>query len=261
MVTILNDNANTPDVSQFLTDFQEKADIFKGYCDQYMREEITIDAITRHLSEATAEAEMYFAEHSFNMSIEQLQQYGMIQQQLENMTFSMFQTEVARNKDVIHSAIKNGEYFIVNLSFKTVASTLHMMYVKQKIKTEQNKAMAELEEERSLAQGMIKVLKAIEANIKPDLVSESEYAKVQKAFTIYVRYFRDVEDQPVKSASNDRVISLLEEHLKHIQELHYGGDPESANNHIHACYAVLQEIADTEQLLRLQEITNSVRVT
>ena len=82
------------------------------------------------------------------MSIEQLQQYGMIQQQLEQMTFSMFQTEVTRNRDVIYQAIRNGEYFIANLSFKTVSSNLHMMYMKQKIKTDQNKAQQELEDEQ-----------------------------------------------------------------------------------------------------------------
>ncbi len=64
--------------------------------------------ITRHLSEASADAESFFAEQSHRMDLEQLQRYAMLQNQLDSLTVQVFETEIAHNQKVINEAWSPG---------------------------------------------------------------------------------------------------------------------------------------------------------
>lgn len=240
-------------IDQFLSDFSQRCVEFGYYCDQYMRGEIGISDITRHLSEATADAEMLFGEYSFSMTIEQLQRYGVIQNSLDSMTYKLFETEIERNKKVILEALKNGEYFIIGLTYNTIKSSIYMMHSKKKIKTEQEAMLAELEREQEATQAMIKVLKAIEAVIKVEHIHQVDYAKIQKALEIYINYFRNAEQVPTKSAADERVFNLFGEHVEFLVQHDFAGDKTSAALHIAKCTGILQVLAHTdEQRKRLE---------
>ena len=232
------------DVEKFLDEFNQKCVGFGYYCDQYMREEIGIGDITRHLSEATADAEVFFGENSFSMSMEQLQRYGVIQKTLDNMTSQLFETEIKRNKTVVPEALKNGEYFIVNLTYNSIKSSLYMVYSKSKIKTDQNQAVTSLEQEQEATQSMIKVLKAIESTIKIDSVAQINYPKIQKALDIYVNYF-STTTVSTKPACDERVFRIFDEHVTFLIEHDYGGNQGSFIAHIAICCDILRKIAQT----------------
>jgi hypothetical protein len=238
--------ANAAEVDRFLEDFNQKCVEFGYYCDQYMREEINIGDITRHLSEATADAEMYFAENSFNMNLDQLQRYGVIQKTLDNMTVQLFETEIKRNKTVINEALKNGEYFIVGLTYNSVKSSVYMMYSKQKIKTEQNQKLSELEQEQEATQSMIKVLKAVESTVHVDTLAQVDYQRVQKALEIYVNYFKNAAHVATKAACDERLIRLFGKHVEFMKNNDFGGDKATAAMHFALCCDTLQALAQTE---------------
>ncbi|PIQ28333.1 hypothetical protein COW36_04135 [bacterium (Candidatus Blackallbacteria) CG17_big_fil_post_rev_8_21_14_2_50_48_46] len=248
-------------VDKFLSEFSQKCVEFGYYCDQYMRNEIGIGDITRHLSEATADAEMQFAEYSFSMSMEQLQRYGVIQNSLDTMTFKLFETEIERNKEVVLEALKHGEYFIIGLTYNSIKSSVYMMNSKKKIKTEQEQMLAELEREQEATQGMVKVLKAIESVIKVENVAQVDFAKIQKALEIYVNYFRNAEHVHTKPASDERVFILFGEHVDFLAENNFAGDKTNAAMHIGKCTGILQLLAHTdEQKMRLdiwRQVVNS----
>lgn len=240
-------------IDKFLTDFSQRCVEFGYYCDQYMRNEIGIGDITRHLSEATADAEMLFGEYSFSMSMEQLQRYGVIQHSLDTMTFKLFETEIERNKEVILEALKHGEYFIIGLTYNSIKSSIYMMNSKKKIKTDQERMLAELEREQEATQGMVKVLKAIESVIKVEQISQVDFTKIQKALEIYVNYFRNAEQVHTKPASDERVFILFGEHVDFLVHHDFAGDKASAALHIAKCTGILQLLAHTdEQRKRLE---------
>lgn len=233
-------------VELFLDSFNQKCVEFGYYCDQYMREEIGIGDITRHLSEATAEAEVFFGENSFAMSLEQLQRYGVIQKTLDNMTSQLFETEIKRNKKTVLEALKNGEYFIVKLTYNSIKSSVYMMYSKAKIKTEQESAISALEQEQEATQSMIKVLKAIESTVKVDTVEQVDYQKIQKALEIYINYFKNAT-VVTKLACDERVFRLFDEHVAFLIENDYGGDQGVFVAHVALCSDTLQQIAKSPE--------------
>jgi len=248
--------ADPVEVDKFLEEFNQKCVEFGYYCDQYMREEINIGDITRHLSEATAEAEMYFAEKSLNMSLEQLQRYGVIQKTLDNMTVQLFETEIKRSKGVLGEALKHGEYFIVGLTYNSIKSSVYMMYSKQKIKTEQNQKLSELEQEQEATQSMIKVLKAVESTIKVETIAQIDYSRVQKALEIFVNYFKNA-NVPTKAACDERLFLLFGEHVQFLQSHDFGGDKATAGMHFLICCDTLQQLAQTDdQKARLNQWRN-----
>ncbi|MEZ0373117.1 MAG: hypothetical protein ACAI44_28760 [Candidatus Sericytochromatia bacterium] len=216
-----------------------------------MREEIGIGDITRHLSEATAEAEMFFGEHSFFMNLDQLQRYGVIQKTLDNMTSQLFETEIKRNRKIILEALKNGEYFIVGLTYNSIKSSIYMMYSKQKIKTEQDQKLGELEREQEATQVMIKVLKAIEAVIKIEDLTQVDNHKIQKALEIYVNYFKNAEKVDSKPACDDRVFKLFDEHVEFLRSMGFGGEPSKASVHFSICCDTLQPLAHNDRQLAM----------
>lgn len=238
-------------IEKFLEEFNQKCVEFGYYCDQYMREELGIGDITRHLSEATADAEMFFADHSFFMNLEQLQRYGMIQKTLDNMTSQLFETEIKRNRKMILEALKNGEYFIVGLTFNSIKSSIYMTFSKNKIKTEQEEKLSELEREQEATQTMIKVLKAIEAVIKVDDLAHIDYHKIQKALEIYVNYFKNAEQVPAKPACDERVFKLFDEHVDFLRNMGFGGDSATASVHFSICCDTLQPLAHSERQLAM----------
>lgn len=239
------------EIEKFLDGFNQKCVEFGYFCDQYMREEIGIGDITRHLSEATADAEMFFAEHSFFMNLEQLQRYGTIQKTIDNMTSQLFETEIKRNRKIITEALRNGEYFIVGLTYNSIKSSLYMMYSKHKIKTELDQKLAELEKELEATQTMIKVLKAIEAVIKIDDISQLDYHKIQKALEIYANYFKKAEDVDTKPACDERVFKLFEEHVEFLRNMGFGGDAASASVHFAISCDTLQPLAHNDRQLAM----------
>ncbi|MGV3524749.1 MAG: hypothetical protein ACO1RX_11005 [Candidatus Sericytochromatia bacterium] len=242
--------ADSAEIEKFLDEFNQHCVEFGYYCDQYMREELGIGDITRHLSEATADAEMFFGENSFSMTMEQLQRYGMIQKTLDNMTVQLFETEIKRNRKIVLEAIKNGEYFIVGLTFNSIKSSIYMMYSKQKIKTEQEQKLAELEQDQEATQSMIKVLKAIESTVKVNQFAQLDYQKIQKALEIYVNYFRNAHHVAAKSACDERVFRLFNEHVEFLRSQGFGGDMATAAVHFSICCDTLRPLAQSPSQLQ-----------
>lgn len=243
--------ADAADIDKFLVDFNQKCVEFGFFCDQYMREEIGIGDITRHLSEATAEAEVFFGEKSHLMNMEQLQRYGVIQKTLDNMTTQLFETEIKRNRKVISEALRNGEYFIIGLTFNSIKSSIYMLYSKQKIKTEQEQKLGELERELEATQVMIKVLKAIEAVIKIEDIAQMDYHKIQKALEIYVNYFKNAEQVQTKQWCDERVFKLFDEHVEFLRSMGFAGDNSTASVHFSICCDTLQPLAATDRQLAM----------
>lgn len=234
------------EIERFLDDFNQKCVEFGYYCDQYMREEINIGDITRHFSAATADAEAYFAENSFSMNMEQLQRYGVIQKTLDNMTTELFETEIKRNREVVYEALKNGEYFITGLTYNSIKSSIYMMYSKQKIKTEQNERLGALEAEQEATQGMIKVLKAVGSTVQIDSPEQMDFQRIQKAFEIYINYFRNASNIATKPYADERLFRLLGEHVEFLKKHDFAGDKPSAVVHLSICCDTLQPLAQTD---------------
>jgi len=239
----MSPSAASPEIDQFLDTFEQSCKSFAHYCDQYMRQELGISDITRHLSEATADAEFKFGEYSFQMNMQQLQRYGTTQAMLDNLTFQLFDTEIKRNHAIIHDAIKNGEYFIIGLTFNSIKSSIFMMYSKQKIKTEQERRLGAFEQEFEATQVRIKVLKALESVINVDDFAKLDYFKIQKALEIYVNYFGKAEPLATGPACDQRVFNLFEQHVEYLRHMGFGGDQAMASVHISLCCDTLQQIA------------------
>lgn len=237
--------ADPEKVEKFLDDFNQKCVEFGYFCDRYMREEIGIGDITRHLSEATADAELKFGEYSLSMTLEQLQRYGVVQNTLDNMTIQLFETEIKRNRYVISEAIKNGEYFIIGLTYNSIKSSIYMMYSKNKIKIDQDRALSELEQELEATQSMIKVLKAIEATIKVQRFEDINFQKIQKALDIYANYFKNAV-VVTKAYCDERIFRVFDDHVEFLRNNGFGGDAMTAGVHLSICCDSLQSLAKTD---------------
>lgn len=233
-------------IEGFLNEFNQKCVEFGYYCDQYMRQEIGIDDITRHLSTATAEAESSFFEYSLNMNMEQLQRYGVIQKTLDNMTVQLFDTEIKRSRKTILAAIANGEYFIVRITYNAIQSSIYMMFSKNKIKTDQEQALKALEQEQEATNTLIKVLKAIESTLQADTFEDVNFEKIQKALDIYVNYFKGSKAQ-TKPACDERVFKIFDAHAAFLKAHNFGNDAMTSGMHLSLCSDSLQPLAITPE--------------
>lgn len=210
------------EIDRFLADFDQRCLAFGRACDSYMRDELGIGDITRQLSEATADAEQFFSEQSFYMNMEQLQRYGSIQKVFDNLTFELFETEIERNRKVIHDALIHGDYFIIKLTYNSIKSSIYMMYAKHKIKVEQEARLAALEIESEATQAMIKVLKALESVLTPGAQPGDE--RILKAVDIYASYFRQAGEIVTRAACDERLFRLFEAHMDELARHATGGE-------------------------------------
>ena len=233
-------------IENFLEDFNQKCVEFGYYCDQYMRQEIGIDDITRQLATATAEAESSFMQHSINMNMDQLQRYGVIQKTLDNMTVQLFETEIQRSEETIRAALKNGEYFIVRITYNAIQSSIYMKFSKNKIKTDQEQALKNLEQEQEATNTMIKVLKAIESAVRVDTYEDLNFEKIQKALDIFVNYFKN-STVATKAACDNRLFVIVDEHTEFLKAHNFGGDAMTVGMHLSLCSDTLQPLANTPQ--------------
>ncbi|MEZ0369765.1 MAG: hypothetical protein ACAI44_11830 [Candidatus Sericytochromatia bacterium] len=231
------------EVDAFLDDFALKADSFRRACEQYQHGEISIADITRHLSEATADAEFFFSEHSQLMGMEQLQRYGTIQALLDKLTVQVFEAEITHNQEVILQAIENGDYFIVNMTYNAIKSSIYMICSKQKIKTQQDKMLTQNQQELETAQTFIKVLKALESVIRTEPATPNDWPKIEKALAIYVDYFSHAEPMSLKQASDQRVFVLYAEHVNQLEK----HQPPGWFEHFSSCKAQLLRLASSPE--------------
>ena len=122
------DSLNPDYIEDFLESFSHKCVEFGYYCDQYMREEINLGEITRKLSEATGEGEGFFGANHAMMTPQQFHRFEVMQRSLDQMTTQLIETEIKRNKQIIQEALSKGEYFIVNITFNSIHSSIYMAY-------------------------------------------------------------------------------------------------------------------------------------
>ncbi len=254
-------NQHVLDVNNFLTEFGQKCVEFGYYFDQYMRREVDLGEITRRLSEATADAEYFYSQNGAIMTPEQSQRYQVMQITLDSMTTSLIETEIKRNRDVIEAALKNGEYFIVNITYNSISSSIYMIYSNPNSKQSQDRdqQVAVVKQEQEVTAGLIRVLKAIEARIKPDEINDIEYKKLQKAFEIYVEYFKQVAQNSTKAACDMRATLLLEEHVLFLQGRGFYGGRQQAYAHVCMCAEYLSRLQDPAIDEKLEEIKDVVR--
>ncbi len=221
--------ANAPssvDVDAFLNTFSQRCVAFGYYCDQYMRQEINLGEITRHMSEATGEGEAFFDEHHAYMSPEAVYRYQVMQKTLDDMATSLIETEVQRNREVIQEAMQNGEYFIVNITFNSIHSSIYMVYNSpgERQKMERDHKLALLQEEQELTQALMKVLKVIDQKNKPVSLDPEEFQKLHKTLHIYVEYFKKVDYPDIKKASDNRVLRQMTACVEHFESNGYFGN-------------------------------------
>jgi hypothetical protein len=248
-------------IDVFLDNFSHKCVEFGYYCDQYMREEINLGQITHKLSEATGEGESFFSVNHAMMTPQQYHRFETMQRSLDQMTVQLIETEIRRNRHTVEEAIRNGEYFLVNITQNSIQSSIYIAYnnPSEHSRRERDARLAELQQERELAQALIKVLKVIEAKIAVESYNEQEYHKIQKAFQIYVEYFKNTPRQSLKQAADRRAIRLLEQHVAQIEAQKFGGDRRLSLQHVSACAALLNPIADAEERMRLENLRERVR--
>lgn len=235
-------------VEDFLLEFSKKCVEFGYYCDQYMREEINLGEITRRMSEATAEGESFFMTHHAMMTPEQVYRYQVMQKTLDEMTTNLIETEIKRNKQIIREALRKGEYFIVNITYNSIHSSIYMVYSSpgENQRSERDSKLASLQQEQELTQALMKVLKVIEQKIQPEIFDEFEYRKLYKAFQIYVEYFKRVERTPIKQACDERVSLLYCQLADYIEEHDYFGDRHEAFKQMHLYAETLREALPSE---------------
>ncbi len=240
----IDNNSHQPTedvVDDFLQSFGQKCVGFGYFCDQYMREEINLGEITRRLSEATGEGESFFGAHHAMMTPQQVYRYQTMQQTLDSMTTDLIETEIKRNYSVIQEALRKGEYFIVNITFNSIHSSIYMAYsAPGQSHKERDQKLAVLQQQQELAQALMKVLKVIDQKIKPEAFDALEYRKVLKAFQIYIEYFKPVERNDIKAACDDRVLSQFKAMLAYLETHRYFGDRNLAHKQILEQVSVLR---------------------
>lgn len=245
-------------VEEFLLEFSKKCVEFGYYCDQYMREEINLGEITRRMSEATAEGESFYATHHAMMTPEQVYRYQVMQQTLDEMTTNLIETEIKRNKQIIKEALRKGEYFIVNITYNSIHSSIYMAYTGDKMRPERDRKLAELQQDQELTQALMKVLKVIEQKIRPEVFDEFEYRKLVKAFQIYVEYFKRVERGPVKESCDGRVVVLVRELVDYLQSRDWFGDRHEAFKQVHLIAETLRECLSLAQIDEVEALEERV---
>lgn len=247
-------------VDEFLLEFSQRCVEFGYYCDQYMREEINLGEITRQMSQATAEGESFFSTHHAMMSPEQVYRYQVMQKTLDEMTNDLIETEIKRNKKLIREALCRGEYFIVNIMYNSINSSIYMVYSApgDQYKQERDAKLAELQKEQELTQALMKVLKVIEQKVKAEVFDEFEYHKLHKAFQIYVEYFKRIEPNSVKQACDERIVILFEQLADYLKEKNYFSDRYEAFKQLNLCAETLQEALPFGCMEKIHSIKSSV---
>lgn len=230
------------DVDGFLNTFGQHCVAFGYYCDQYMRQEINLGEITRHMSEATGEGEAFFDQHHTIMAPEEVYRYQVMQKTLDDMATSLIETEIQRNRQVIQEAMSNGEYFIVNITFNSIHSSIYMVYNApgERQKLERDHKLALLQEEQELTQALMKVLKVIDQKKLPPSLALEEFQKLHKALHIYVEYFKKVDYPEIKKASDQRVLRQMSEFVEHCENHGYFGDRREVFRHTSEFIATLK---------------------
>lgn len=247
-------------VEGFLTQFGHKCVEFGYFCDQYMREEINLGEITRRMSEATGEGEAFFDTHHAMMTPEQVYRYQTMQQTLDGMTTNLIETEIKRNRQIIQEALRKGEYFIVNITFNSIHSSIYMVYSSPgQNQSERDQKLAVLQQEQELAQALMKVLKVIDQKIRPELFNDIEYRKLLKAFQIYVEYFKRVERNFIKDACDGRVLNQLRDLVSFLQTHDYFGDQYLAYQQLKLYCETLKESFQPSMNSELQALQLAIR--
>lgn len=255
------DSFNPNYVEEFLDSFSHKCVEFGYYCDQYMRSEINLGEITRRLSEATGEGESFFSLYHAMMTPQQFHRFEVMQRSLDQMTTQLIETEIKRNQQTIQEALRKGEYFIVNITFNSIHSSIYMAYNNpgEEMKVQRDAKLADLQQEQELIQALMKVLKAIEARNKPADYNEVERHKLQKAYQIYSEYFKKVDYSAAKTAGDARAIGLLEEHVAYLEQNRFFDMRFKALDHVSICANYLKEIANPQQRQELEALRERVR--
>ena len=248
-------------VEEFLNSFSQKCVEFGYYCDQYMREEINLGEITRRMSEATAEGESFFESNSERMEPDEVYRYQIMQQTLDDMTTNLIETEIKRNEAIIFEALRKGEYFIVNITFNSIHSSIYMVYSSPANihKNERDRKLAKLQQTQELAQALMKVLKVIDQKIKPEYFDDIEYRKLAKAFQIYVEYFKRIDNSEIKKACDERVVSQFHELVDYMKAKDYFGDRHEAYRQISLFASTLRDALASEQMKEIEVLKAEVR--
>ena len=209
------------ELNSFLDDFAQKTLDFAQACEKYQRGEINISKINAILGEANADVERFFSKRHL-MDLGHLERYGLLQQQLDAMTVQLFEAEIEKNRHAIFEAIRNGHYFIVNITYNSIKSSIYMMYSKQKDKSEQEIRLAETQQQLETAQVFIDMLKVLEAALRVNLPDQLDFPGIQKLLKLYTEKFRNASSIPIKMASDHRVfvifsiyVSFLTRHQPH----------------------------------------------
>lgn len=257
-----NEDTQKEVVEDFLASFSQKCVEFGYYCDQYMREEINLGEITRRMSEATGEGEGFFGQNHAMMSPEQVYRYSVMQDTLDQMTTNLIETEIKRNREIIQEALRKGEYFIVNITFNSIHSSIYMVYSSssnQHQMAERDLKLAALQQEQELAQALMKVLKVIDQKIMPPAFDEIEYRKLAKAFQIYIEYFKRVETSPIKEACDNRVQAQYESLADYLQAKAYFGDRFKAYEQMCIYCETLRTGFSPERMREIEAIRDRIR--
>ncbi|MGE3728328.1 MAG: hypothetical protein AB7I41_22445 [Candidatus Sericytochromatia bacterium] len=226
-----------------------------------MRAEINLGEITRRLSEATGEGESFFSLYHAKMTPQQIHRFEVLQRSLDQMTTQLIETEIKRNQQTIQEALRKGEYFIVNITFNSIHSSIYMAYNNpgEEMKMQRDAKLADLQQEQELIQALMKVLKAIESRNQPSEYNEVERHKLQKAYQIYSEYFKKIEHSSAKIAGDARAIALLEEHVAFLEQNKFFDERLKALEHVSICANYLKEIANPQQRQELEALRERVR--
>ena len=208
-------------IDAFLASFTTRCESFRAVYQAYLEEKVELGEITRALSEATADAEMDFSQYSTDMSMEQLQRFATLQGAFDDMMVQIFSEEIRRNRQTCAQAIENGEYFLIGLTHKGIQSAIYMMHSKDRIKTEKERKLTELEQEQANIQSMLKVLKAVQQAFAAEMDLQA-MAKIEKALKLYVSFFNNTPRTDLLSACDRRMLQQLKQHFTTLLELSSG---------------------------------------
>lgn len=229
----------TQDIQSQLDDFARKTEEYARFCEEFQSGgNINLADIMLPLGEAATEAESFFSAHSHEMDMEQLQRYGQLQSRLDSLTLQLFEADITRNQQIVLSAMENGDYFIVNLTYNAIKSSIYMIYAKARIKTQQDERLAAMQQNLEIAQTFIKVLKALESVLAPEPAVQ-DFGRIQKALNIYCDYFQNAETVPLKQASDQRVFNLFAAHAEALQH----AQPPNWRSHLVRCRELLKRLA------------------
>lgn len=249
LIEAISHNANANDdfsekVAIFLENFAGKCAQFRTVYQGYLNETVELGEITRAFSAATADAEMAFSEYSEHMTMAQLERFGKLQKAFDMMMENIFSEEIIRNYRICATAIENGEYFLIGLTAKGIQSSIYMLHSKDRIKLEQNRKLAALEQEQEQVQGMLKVIKALQQALEAELDIPA-LRRIEKVLGLYVSYFQALPRTQLLHGCDRRVLRLLKQHF---ETLLASGTGPLTYDHLSRCCKPLEELPAAEAL-------------